>query len=142
MTHFATLVSTYVKGFAIIIEPFDEKTPTVINPILYFSCMDSSIAMSPIFDRFQSVVITSGTLSPMDMYPKILNFEPAIMSSFSMTLARKSLLPMVSGGGEHNFTFLGNHPTNDDGYIIRRLSPEATIKWPFRPDSSLVKTRP
>lgn len=71
ITNFATLVSTYTQGFTIIIEPFDHKTPTISNPILYFSCLDSSIAMQPIFKRFQSVVITSGTLSPMDMYPKI-----------------------------------------------------------------------
>lgn len=96
ITSFATLVSTYTKGFTIIIEPFDDKTPTVSNPILHLSCMDSSIAMKPIFQRFQSVVITSGTLSPMDMYPKILDFEPVVMSSFTMTLARPCLLPMVS----------------------------------------------
>lgn len=96
VTHLATLVSTYTKGFTIIVEPFDDKSPTVLNPILHFSCLDSSIAMKPIFDRFQSVVITSGTLSPLDMYPKILNFHPVIMSSFTMTLARPCLLPMVS----------------------------------------------
>lgn len=98
VTHLATLVSTYTNGFTIIVEPFDEKTPTdrVLNPVLHFSCMDSSIAMKPIFDRFQSVIITSGTLSPLDMYPKILNFHPVIMSSFTMTLARPCLLPMVN----------------------------------------------
>lgn len=63
--------------------------------IFNFSCLDSSIAIKPIFDRFQTVVITSGTLSPLDMYPKILNFHPVIMSSFTMTLARPCLLPMV-----------------------------------------------
>ena len=60
------------------------------------SCLDSSIAIKPVFDRFQTVVITSGTLSPLDMYPKILDFHPVIMSSFTMTLARPCLLPMVS----------------------------------------------
>lgn len=96
ISHFATLISTYTKGFTVIVEPFDEKTPTVANPILHFSCLDSSIAMKPIFQRFQSVVITSGTLSPMDMYPKILDFQPVLMTSFTMTLARPCLLPMVS----------------------------------------------
>lgn len=52
--------------------------------------------MKPIFERFQTVVITSGTLSPLDMYPKILNFQPVVMTSFTMTLARPCLLPMVS----------------------------------------------
>lgn len=36
ITHLATLVSTYTKGFTIIVEPFDDKTPTVSNPILHF----------------------------------------------------------------------------------------------------------
>lgn len=36
ITHLATLVSTYVKGFTIIVEPFDDKAPTVSNPILHF----------------------------------------------------------------------------------------------------------
>jgi len=31
----------------------------------------------------------------MDMYPKILDFDPVVMSSFTMTLARPCLLPMV-----------------------------------------------
>lgn len=47
-------------GFVLIIEPFDDRTPTISNPILHFSCMDASIAIKPVFDRFQSVVITSG----------------------------------------------------------------------------------
>lgn len=62
----------------------------------FFSCLDSSIAIKPVFDRFQTVIITSGTLSPLDMYPKILNFHPVVMASFTMTLARPCLLPMVS----------------------------------------------
>jgi len=95
ITNFATLVSTYMKGFTIIIEPFDEKSPTVSNPILHFTCLDSSIAIKPVFDRFQSVIITSGTLSPLDMYPKILDFRPVLMTSFTMTLARQCILPMV-----------------------------------------------
>nr|CAG4649948.1 EOG090X01B4 [Sida crystallina] len=95
VSHFATLVSTYTKGFTIIIEPSDDKSPTVINPILYFSCLDSSIAIKPVFNRFQSVVITSGTLSPLDMYPKILDFHPVTMASFTMTLARPCILPMI-----------------------------------------------
>lgn len=80
-------------GFVLIIEPFDDRTPTIPNPVLHFrygwfdrvvpsyilvivvirntcflnllvmflhSCMDASIAVKPVFDRFQSVIITSG----------------------------------------------------------------------------------
>jgi len=47
-------------GFSLIIEPFDDRTPTISNPIMNFSCLDATIAVKPIFDRFQTVVVTSG----------------------------------------------------------------------------------
>ncbi|XP_006620786.1 general transcription and DNA repair factor IIH helicase subunit XPD [Apis dorsata] len=119
VTHLATLVSTYTKGFTIIVEPFDDKTPNVLNPILHFVCLDSSIAMKPIFDRFQSVVITSGTLSPLDMYPKILNFHPVIMSSFTMTLARPCLLPMIVAKGNDQVAISSKYETREDVAVIR-----------------------
>jgi Rad3-related DNA helicase len=46
--------------------------------------MDATIAMKPVFDRFSSVIITSGTLSPMDLYPTLLGFRPAVMESYQM----------------------------------------------------------
>ncbi|CAL4140755.1 unnamed protein product, partial [Meganyctiphanes norvegica] len=95
VANFATLVSTYLTGFTIIIEPFVDKAPNIPNPILYLRCLDSSIAIKPVFTKFQSVVITSGTLSPLDMYPKILDFHPVIQNSFTMTLARPCILPLV-----------------------------------------------
>ncbi|XP_078048970.1 general transcription and DNA repair factor IIH helicase subunit XPD [Augochlora pura] len=119
VTHLATLVATYTKGFTIIVEPYDDKTPNVLNPILQFSCVDSSIAMKPIFDRFQSVVITSGTLSPLDMYPKILNFHPVIMSSFTMTLARPCLLPMIISKGNDQVAISSKYETREDVAVIR-----------------------
>ena len=119
VTHLATLVSTYTRGFTVIVEPFDDKTPTVLNPVLQFSCLDSSIAMKPIFDRFQSVVITSGTLSPLDMYPKILNFHPVVMSSFTMTLARPCLLPMIVSKGNDQVAISSKYETREDVAVIR-----------------------
>uniref|UniRef100_A0A8C7JCW6 General transcription and DNA repair factor IIH helicase subunit XPD n=1 Tax=Oncorhynchus kisutch TaxID=8019 RepID=A0A8C7JCW6_ONCKI len=94
ISNFATLVSTYSKGFTIIIEPFEDRTPTIANPVLHFSCMDPSIAIKPVFERFQSVIITSGTLSPLDIYPRILDFRPVTVASFTMTLARTCLCPL------------------------------------------------
>ncbi|PIK38133.1 hypothetical protein BSL78_25018 [Apostichopus japonicus] len=119
VANFATLVSTYTKGFNLIIEPFDDKTPTIINPILHFSCMDASIAVKPIFDRFQSVVITSGTLSPLDMYPKILDFRPVTMASFTMTLARSSICPMICSRGNDQVSITSKFESREDIAVIR-----------------------
>lgn len=55
---------------------------------LQLSCLDASLAMKPVFAKFQSVIITSGTLSPIDLYPRILNFQPVAIQSFAMTLTR------------------------------------------------------
>ncbi|XP_052186554.1 general transcription and DNA repair factor IIH helicase subunit XPD isoform X2 [Diospyros lotus] len=92
---FATLVGTYTRGFSIIIEPFDERMPNIPDPVLQLSCHDASLAIKPVFDRFQSVVITSGTLSPIDLYPRLLNFNPVISRSFTMSLTRDCICPMV-----------------------------------------------
>ncbi|KAH9729900.1 General transcription and DNA repair factor IIH helicase subunit XPD [Citrus sinensis] len=92
---FATLVGTYTRGFSIIIEPFDERMPHIPDPVLQLSCHDASLAVKPVFDRFQSVVITSGTLSPIDLYPRLLNFHPVVSRSFKMSLTRDCICPMV-----------------------------------------------
>eukprot|EP00051_Salpingoeca_urceolata_P018231 m.254711 g.254711 ORF g.254711 m.254711 type:complete len:754 (+) comp19149_c0_seq6:448-2709(+) len=119
VANFATLVSTYTKGFSLIIEPFDDRAPTIPDPILHFSCMDASIAIKPVFDRFQSVVITSGTLSPLEMYPKILNFRPVSMCTYTMTLARNSLCPMIVTRGSDQTTISSRYELREDPSVLR-----------------------
>ncbi|KAL1547256.1 DNA helicase [Salvia divinorum] len=91
----ATLVGTYTRGFSIIIEPFDERMPHIPDPVLQLCCHDASLAIKPVFERFQSVVITSGTLSPIDVYPRLLNFNPVVSRSFTISLTRDCICPMV-----------------------------------------------
>jgi len=119
ITHFATLVSTYTKGFTIIIEPSEDKVPGAFNPIMHLSCLDASIAIRPVLERFQSVVITSGTLSPLDMYPKMLDFHPVVMASFTMTLARQCILPMIVSKGNDQVTLTSKFEARDDTAVIR-----------------------
>ena len=59
-------------------------------------CLDPSLAIKPVFERFSSVVITSGTISPLDMYPKMLQFTPVVQETYPMTLTRNCFLPLVS----------------------------------------------
>lgn len=65
------------------------------NPVFHLVCLDASLAIAPVFERFSSVVITSGTLSPLDMYPKMLAFEATVLESYAMTLTRDCFLPLV-----------------------------------------------
>lgn len=75
-------------GLQIITEPYDERMPSVPDPVIQLACLDASLAMKPVFSKFQSVIITSGTLSPIDLYPRILNFSPVVCQSLNMTLTR------------------------------------------------------
>ncbi|KAK0040989.1 TFIIH basal transcription factor complex helicase XPD subunit, partial [Biomphalaria pfeifferi] len=114
VANFATIISTYTKGFSLIIEPFDDRTPTIANPIMNFSCLDATIAVKPIFNRFQTVVVTSGTLSPLDMYPKILDFQPVTMATFTMTLARPCICPMIVSKGNDQVAMSSKYETRED----------------------------
>ena len=92
---FATLVGTYTRGFAVIVEPVDDRAPGVRDPVIQLACLDASLAVRPVFARFRTVVITSGTLSPLDLYPRILDFRPVSIRSLEMTLTRECLCPAV-----------------------------------------------
>jgi hypothetical protein len=78
VTNFATVVATYTEGFCVIYEvlrlsairlrscsvlsqPADNRGGDARNEArLQLSCMDASLAIRPIFERFKTVVITSG----------------------------------------------------------------------------------
>ncbi|GMH35311.1 hypothetical protein BSKO_03179 [Bryopsis sp. KO-2023] len=116
---FGTLVGTYAKGFQIIIEPFDERMPNVPDPVIQLACLDASLAMKPIFAKFQSVVITSGTLSPMDLYPKILDFHPVVAQSLHMTLTRDCLCPVVVTRGADQMPVSTKFDMRQDMGVLR-----------------------
>jgi DNA excision repair protein ERCC-2 len=116
---FATLVATYSKGFSVITEPYDDRLPSVPDPIIQLSCLDASLAMRPIFQKFQSVIITSGTLSPLDLYPKILNFHPVTLTSLNMTLTRDCLCPVVLTRGADQLPVSTKFDMRSDPGVIR-----------------------
>nr|CAD1829661.1 unnamed protein product [Ananas comosus var. bracteatus] len=116
---FATLVGTYTRGFSIIIEPFDERMPHIPDPVLQLSCHDASLAIKPVFDRFQSVIITSGTLSPIDLYPRLLNFNPVISRSFTMSLTRDCICPMVLTRGSDQLPVSTKFDMRSDPGVVR-----------------------
>lgn len=51
--------------------------------------------MKPVFRRFRRVIITSGTLSPIDLYPKLLDFAPVVSENLNMSMERECICPMV-----------------------------------------------
>ncbi|KAF2835731.1 DNA repair helicase rad15 [Patellaria atrata CBS 101060] len=115
---FATLVATYEKGFRLILEPFESDTATVPNPIFHFTCLDAAIAIKPVFERFSSVIITSGTISPLEMYPKMLGFSTVVQESYSMTLARRSFLPMIVTKGSDQGSISSSFKIRNDHQVV------------------------
>ena len=116
---FGTLIGTYEKGFAIIIEPYDDRLPSVPDPVIQLACLDASIAMKPVFDKYQTVVITSGTLSPIELYPRILDFNPVSIASLNMTLTRECLCPVVLTRGADQMPVSTKFDMRRDEHVIR-----------------------
>ncbi|KAL3094502.1 hypothetical protein niasHT_026268 [Heterodera trifolii] len=118
LTTFATIVSTYSVGFSLVFEP-PEDGSSVSDYAIHLNCMDASIAIRPVLERFQSVVITSGTLSPLDMYPKILDFDPVVKASLSMTLARQCISPMIISKGNDQVEITSRFESREDPSVVR-----------------------
>ncbi|KAK4535661.1 hypothetical protein CDCA_CDCA05G1686 [Cyanidium caldarium] len=119
IAHFVTLLGTYAHGFAVIMEPYDERTPNVTDPVLQLSCLDASLGMRPVFQRFQSVVLTSGTISPLDLYARLLGFRPAVSRSFTVSLHRDSICPMVISRGADQIAVSSKYDSRSDPGVVR-----------------------
>ncbi|KAI6028397.1 hypothetical protein F5J12DRAFT_903372 [Pisolithus orientalis] len=118
---FATLVASYDKGFLLILEPFETDNATVPNPVFHLTCLDPSIAIKPVFERFSSVVITSGTISPLDMYPKMLQFTPVVQETYPMTLTRNCFLPLVITRGSDQVAISSRFEVRNDPAVVRNF---------------------
>lgn len=118
----ATLLSTYSEGiarFAIITEPNGSSIPGANEPVIQLACLDSSLAIAPLFKRFGSVVITSGTLSPLDLYPKLLQFEPRISESFNMSTFRPCIRPLIITRGSDQLPVSTKFDDRGDVGVVR-----------------------
>jgi DNA excision repair protein ERCC-2 len=119
---FATLLATYSEGvakFAIIMEPNGSSIPGAVEPVIQLACLDASLAIAPLFKRFGSVIITSGTLSPIDLYPKLLQFEPCISESFNMSTFRPCIRPLVITRGSDQLAVSTKFEDRGDMGVVR-----------------------
>ncbi|KAK7187409.1 DNA-dependent ATPase of the nucleotide excision repair factor 4 complex [Paraphaeosphaeria sporulosa] len=135
---FATLVATYETGFLLILEPFESAKATVANPVLHFTCLDAAIAIKPVFERFSSVIVTSGTLSPLDMYPRMLNFNTVVQESFTMTLSRKTFLPMIVDRGSDQVPISSSFEQRSEMTVMRNFGSLLLEFCKLTPDGVVV----
>ncbi len=55
-------------------------------------CLDPSLLLKPLFSNARSVIICSGTLSPLDLHSEILGIPHAIKKSFSSITSKENIL--------------------------------------------------
>lgn len=118
---FVTLLATYgnTNSFGIVYEPVDNRLPNIHDPVLQLACLDASLAMKPVFERFQNVILTSGTISPMALYAKILGFRPVIMRSFAMSMQRQAMCPLIVSRGPDQTAMSSRFDVRNDKAVVR-----------------------
>jgi len=119
---FVTLLGTYAQGFTVIVDPYPEAEG-LYDPIVRLSCLDASLAIRPVLKRYQSVVLTSGTISPLEMYPKILGMTNVVVTeSFSITMDRKCLCPLIVTHGPDQVPVTSRFSLRDDPSVVRNYA--------------------
>ncbi|OAG30001.1 DNA excision repair protein ERCC-2 [Nematocida displodere] len=98
---FCSLAAQFKKGFSIIFEPFDAFS--AYDPVLRLSCLDASIAMKRVFSTYKNVIITSGTLSPISIYPRLLDFAPVKSVEIDVS-SRRGLCALIVTKGSDQMT--------------------------------------
>eukprot|EP01064_Diplonema_japonicum_P026252 TRINITY_DN37668_c0_g1_i1.p1 TRINITY_DN37668_c0_g1~~TRINITY_DN37668_c0_g1_i1.p1 ORF type:complete len:783 (+),score=134.66 TRINITY_DN37668_c0_g1_i1:32-2350(+) len=97
ISHLVTTMATYSEeGFSVVTEP-EEATASNTHWDSAYSlvCCDASIAMRGVFAKYRNVILTSGTLSPLDMYSSMLGFTPVVSKSLNMTMVRQCAFPLI-----------------------------------------------
>ncbi|KAL9268477.1 General transcription and DNA repair factor IIH helicase subunit XPD-like protein [Drosera capensis] len=98
-------------------EKVEKESP--VSFVASLSCHDASLAIKPVFERFQTAVITSGTLSPIDLYPRLLNFNPVVTRSFTMSLVSDCICPMVLTRGSDQLPVSTKYDMRSDPGVAR-----------------------
>ena len=120
VANFVTLLATYPEeGFNVIMEPQGTIYHGVSEPLLQLCCNDASIAIKPVLERFRSVIITSGTLSPIGDYAKILNFLPVVKQQLPMSTFRDCILPLVVTRGADQMPISSKFELRMEDNVIR-----------------------
>uniref|UniRef100_A0A158P9G9 General transcription and DNA repair factor IIH helicase subunit XPD n=1 Tax=Angiostrongylus cantonensis TaxID=6313 RepID=A0A158P9G9_ANGCA len=103
-----------------------------------FRCLTQIAILATLVSTYSKVIITSGTLSPLEMYPKILDFDPAIMASLTMTLARPCLSPLVVAKGNDQVAMTSRFEERNDVAVIRNYGSLVLEMASVVPDGMVV----
>ncbi|VDM59396.1 unnamed protein product [Angiostrongylus costaricensis] len=120
-------------------ERLDNLTRTLeLADVSDFRCLTQIAILATLVSTYSKVIITSGTLSPLEMYPKILDFDPAIMASLTMTLARPCLSPLVVAKGNDQVAMTSRFEERNDVAVIRNYGSLVLEMASVVPDGMVV----
>ena len=114
---FAGLIAKYNDGFTVVLEGIGKEREgeedgmgrgeylgggggaavgqLQFGGVLRMVCHDPRVVFGPISEAADTCIITSGTLHPLEFYPKLLGFRPALIENYTMSLSRRCILPLV-----------------------------------------------
>ena len=64
---FCELIASHSQGFKVVFQPHP-MDGDIADPLITLSCLDASLPLKPIWRSFPSVILTSGTISPLTLY--------------------------------------------------------------------------
>uniref|UniRef100_S4RQB2 DNA 5'-3' helicase n=1 Tax=Petromyzon marinus TaxID=7757 RepID=S4RQB2_PETMA len=125
--NFATLVSTYTNGFTLIIEPFEDKTPTILNPILRFRrhSKNQKLSVHMVNDTRASVNVPCGTRALLNRFPlDKVNTRFTALRCITGVLAltfspNRGLAMKIVARGNDQVTMSSKFETREDIAVIR-----------------------
>ena len=87
------------------------------------------------------MVITSGTISPLDMYPKMLNFTPIVSESLAMTLSRNCICPMIVTRGSDQVPVTSKYESRQNSNVVQNYGRLLVEMASIVPDGQLIIAR-
>mmetsp|Transcript_13954 Transcript_13954/g.55062 ORF Transcript_13954/g.55062 Transcript_13954/m.55062 type:complete len:803 (+) Transcript_13954:51-2459(+) len=115
LTTFLTLLGSYGKGFVVL----TEAAEGIRDATIHFCCLDASLALAPVLKKYHCTVITSGTLSPLSMFQKMLNFTPTVSMRLEMSMHRPCLCPLVVTKGSDQVPVSSKYDERMDRAVVR-----------------------
>ncbi|KAM0674951.1 TFIIH/NER complex ATP-dependent 5'-3' DNA helicase subunit [Gurleya vavrai] len=135
---FGSLCSQYSKGFSVIFEPFDSQAPTVYSPVLRLYCLDSSIALKGVFS-YRNVIITSGTLSPLGIYARLLDFVPILSKEIGILLEKNCIGPLIITKGNDQMVMKIGDEKIGNNVLLENKDVQLSSSYSLRNDPSVVR---
>jgi DNA excision repair protein ERCC-2 len=107
---FLILVTNNSIRFAIYKDPYpDFKKYKQIRMLIQLSCLDPAVTFKPIEEYSRNIIITSGNLTPTDIYSKLLEVTFNTIKSFTLDPQLKtSFCPLVISKANDNVSYSFN----------------------------------